>query len=171
MIWLFIAVLAVAVAGGAMAVALASRAKRDQTEQLQVVPGRDSGAPVAWAGAHSTEAKLHRRLGAAVRSMRAQPSLGGMAFVAQRTALEHEAMRIDARLIAVAALTGPHRDDGIEQVASLVERFESAVGDLVTASLDDPALLEAAISESEVRLRALEEARAEVERLDRPQAG
>ena len=171
MIWLVLVVLAVAVAGGAMAVALATRAKRDQAEQLQVVPGVDSGAPVAWAGAHTAEAKLHRRLGAAVRSMRAQPSLGGADFVAQRSALEQEAVRIDRRLIAVAALTAPRREEGIEQAASLVERFEAAVADLVTASLDDPALLEAAISESEVRLRALEEARAEVERLDRPQAG
>lgn len=103
--------------------------------------------------------------------MRAQPSLGGADFVAQRSALEQEATRIDRRLIAVAALTAPRREEAIEQVASLVERFEAAVADLVTASLDDPALLEAAISESELRLRALEEARAEVERLDRPQAG
>lgn len=171
MIWLVLVALAVAVAGGAMVGALVTRAKRDQAEQLQVVPGVDSGAPVAWAGAHTAEAKLHRRLGAAVRSMRAHPSLGGADFVAQRSALEQEAVRIDTRLIAVAALADPRRGEGIEQVASLVERFEFAVAELVTASLDDPALLEAAISESELRLRALEEARAEVERLDRPQAG
>ena len=65
----------------------------------------------------------------------------------------------------------PRRDEGIDQVASLVARFEEAVADLVTASLDDPALLEAAISESELRLRALEAARAEVERFDRPETG
>lgn len=171
MIWLVVALLAVAVAGGAMAVALATRAKRDQAEQLQVVPGIESGAPVAWAGAHTTEAKLHRRLGAAVRSMRAQPSLAGAVFVEQRSALEQEALRIDTRLIALAALTSPQRDEGIEQVSSLVARFESAVAGLVAASLDDPGSLEAAISESEIRLRALEEARAEVERLDRPEAG
>jgi hypothetical protein len=168
---LVVVLLALAVAGGAMAVALATRARRDQTDQLQVVPGVDSGAPVAWAGAHTPEAKLHRRLVAAVRSMRAQPSLGGAVFVAQRAALEQEALRIDARLIAFDALVGERRQEGIEQVASLVERFESAVADLVTASLDDPSMLEAAISESEIRLRALEEARAEVERLDRPQTG
>ena len=171
MIWLVLVALAVAVAGGAMVGALVTRARREQAEQLQVVPGVDSGAPVAWAGAHTAEAKLHRRLGAAVRSMRAQPSLGGADFAAQRGALEQEAVRIDRRLVAVSALTAPRRDDGIEQVASLVACFEAAVADLVTASLDDPALLEAAISESELRLRALEAARAEVERFDRPETG
>jgi len=36
----------------------------------------------------------------------------------------------------------------------------------VTASLDDHSSLEAVISESEIRLRALEAARAEIEQLD-----
>lgn len=171
MTWIVVALLAAAIAGGAMAVALAARAKRDQAAQLQIVPGVSNGAPVAWAGAHTVEAKLHRRLVAAVRSMREQPALAAAGLVSQRGALEQEALRIDARLIAVAALSAPHRDAGIGQVAGLVDRFETAVADLVTASLDDPALLDAAITESEIRLRALEEARAEVERLDRPQNG
>lgn len=171
MTWILLGLVAVVAVGVAFGAALASGARRDQRARLEIVPGVATAAPVAWAGAHTPEAKLHRRLGDAVRSMRAQPTLAAPVFVEQRSALEQEAVRIDARLIAFAALTGERRAAGIEQVASLVERFESAVADLVTASLDDPASLETVITESELKLRALEAARAEVERLDRPGAG
>ena len=171
MTWVLLALLVVAAAGIAMAGALATRARRDRASRLQVVPGVASRAPVAWAGAHSPEAKLHRRLGDAVRSMRAQPTWSGPMFAEQRSALEAEAMRIDDRLVAIAALHGPQRAPAIEQVAGLVDRYEKAVADLVTASLGDPASLETVITESEIRLQALEEARAEVEQIDRRQQG
>lgn len=171
MIWLVVALVAVLAGGAAGAAALAGRARRDRTERLQVVPGEPTRAPVAWAGAHTPEAKLHRRLGDAVRSMRAEPSMATAMFLEQRGALEREASRIDARLIAVAALTGAARTDGVAQVGELVERFEAAVADLVLASLDDAASLDAVISESELRLRAMEAARAEVEQADRGTAG
>lgn len=164
MIWfLLVVVLAGLVVGGA-AGALAVRARTERDERLEVVPGVRSGAPVAWAGAHTPEAKLHRRLGDAVRSMRASP--GAAELAEQRDALEQEALRIDARLVAVAALAEPHRSRSIEEVAGLVERYESAVAGLVTASLGERGTLDAVIAESEIRLRALEAARAEVERLD-----
>lgn len=169
MSWVVLALVTAVAAGLVFAAALAARAQRDRRALLEVVPGLATAAPIAWAGAHGREAKLHRRLGAAVRALRSSPSLGAPAFLDQRAALEQEALRIDARLIAFASLTGDRRREGIEQVAGLVERFESAVADLVTAALDDPASLEAAIGESEIRLRALEAARAEVEQLDRQQ--
>ncbi|MFP5487093.1 MAG: hypothetical protein ACLGHQ_02140 [Acidimicrobiia bacterium] len=168
MTWILLGLVAVVAVGVVFGAALASGARRDRRARLEIVPGVATAAPVAWAGAHTREAKLHRRLGDAVRAMRAHSPLGASVFAEQRSALEQEALRIDGRLIAFAALTGERRTSGIEEVAGLVERFESAVADLVTASLDDPASLEAAISESELRLRALEAARAEVERLDRP---
>ena len=169
MIWLLVALVAVAVVGGAMAVAIATQQQRSRAERLQIVPGVATRAPVAWAGAHTLEARLHRRLGEAVRSMHAAPASNSPMLTEQRHALEQEAVRIDARLIAVAALTGVQRAPAIERVGELVERYESAVADLVSTSLDDPSALEAAISESEIRLRALEAARAEVEQIDRQQ--
>lgn len=171
MTWLLLGMVAVVAVGVAFGAALAAGARREQRARLEVVPGVATTAPIAWAGAHTAEAKLHRRLGDAVRAMRSQPALSAPVFADQRRALEQEAVRIDARLIAFAALTGDRRSAGIEQVAGLVHRFEAAVADLVTASLDDPASLETVISESELKLRALEAARAEVERLDRPSAG
>ena len=167
MTWLLLALVLVAAAGASFAVALAARGKREQRDRLEVVPGVATSAPVAWAGAHTPEARLHRRLGDAVRAMRGQPALTASVFADQRTALEQEALRIDARLIAMASLTGQRRTSGLAQVGELVDRYEHAVADLVTASLDDASSLESVISESELRLRALEAARAEVERIDR----
>lgn len=167
MTWLLLALAVVAAAGAAFAVALAAQAKREQRRRLEIVPGVATNAPVAWAGAHTPEARLHRRLGDGVRTMRAQPASAAALVAGQRAALEQEALRIDARLVAMASLTGERRTAGIAQVGELVERFEQAVADLVTASLDDPSSLDAVISESELRLRALEAARAEVERIDR----
>lgn len=166
MTWLFLVIAVAGLAIGGMAGALAVRGRNDRNARLEIVPGVPSGAPESWAGAHTPEARLHRRIGDAVRSLRAQPTLSAPTFVDQRAALEQEALRIDARLIAVAALTGPRREQGIADVAALVERFEGAIADLVTASLDDQSSLEAVISESEIRLRALEAARAEIEQLD-----
>lgn len=167
MIWVLVVLVAVAVAGGAMAAVTATRQQRSRAARLQVVPGVVTRAPVAWAGAHTPEARLHRRLGDAVRSMRATPASNSPMFTEQRHALEQEAIRIDERLIAVAALTGDQRAPAIDQVRELVERYETAVADLVSATLDDPSALDAAISDSEIRLRALEAARAEVEQIDR----
>jgi hypothetical protein len=166
MIWAIVIVaVAVATAGGALAAVLASRAKRDYDARLEIVPGVPTNAPPEWAGSHSFEAKLHRRLGDAARSLRHQ-SFTSSSFLAQRVALEEEALKIDARLVAVAALTGPQRQQRLDDVARLVTRYEEAVGELVVATLDEPGAVEHAISESEIKLRALEAARIEVERAD-----
>lgn len=164
MTWFLLVVALAGLAVGGMGGALAVRARRDRDDRLEVVPGVASNAPAEWAGAHSPEARLHRRLGDAVRAMRAQAALASVAE--QRVAMEQEALRIDARLIAVAGFPGERRDRSIAEVSVLVDRFEAAVADLVEAALGDTSTLESVISESEVRLRALEEARAEVERLE-----
>lgn len=171
MTWLIVLLAIAGLAVGGMAGALAVRARQDRDRRLDVVPGVPSGAPVAWAGAHTPEARLHRRLGDAVRALRTPSALASTAFADQRAALEQEALRIDARLIAVAALTGPRRDTAIAAVGELVDRYETAVTELVTASLDGAGSLDAVISESELRLQALEAARAEVEQIDRQQPG
>ena len=46
----------------ALAVALTVRSKRDFDHANEVVPGVRSPAPASWAGAHSTEAKMHCRM-------------------------------------------------------------------------------------------------------------
>ncbi len=73
---LLIAIVAIAGVGAlaAGAVALALKSKRDYKAAGEIVPGEASSAPEHWAGAHSPEAKLHRRLVAAAASARQQRS-------------------------------------------------------------------------------------------------
>lgn len=165
MTWLVVILAIAGLAVGAVA-GLAVQVRRDRDRRLEVVPGVRSDAPAAWAGSHTAEARLHRRLGDAVRSMQGGPSQ----FAAPRAALEQEALRIDARLVAAAGLTGPRRATAIAAVEDLVARYEAVVAELVTTSVDTSAL-DAVIEESAVKLQALEAARAEVERIDREQSG
>ena len=90
-------------------VALSVRGKRDFAKQNEVVPGRASPAPASWAGAHSPEAKLHRRLADAVRAVNGNPRLGELGLSMQTKQIEAEAMAIDERLVAAAGLPSSHR--------------------------------------------------------------
>ena len=90
-------------------VALSVRGKRDFAKQNEVVPGIASPAPASWAGAHSPEAKLHRRLADAVRAVNGNPRLGELGLSMQTKQIEAEAMAIDERLVAAAGLPSSHR--------------------------------------------------------------
>ncbi len=151
------------------AVLLAVRSKREFAEQNQVVPGRPSPAPASWAGAHSREAKLHRRLGDAVRGARQNPRFVELGLAPQMQAIEAEAMAIDERLVGAAGLPTAHRDAAIDPLEQHVVDLEQAIADLVTSIsvADSKVQLEAAVSAADIRLQALAEARAEVERIDR----
>ena len=70
----FLLVAAVAAIVG-FGVALTVRSRKDFAEQNEVVPGVASPAPASWAGAHTPEAKLHRRLKEAVAAALAIPSV------------------------------------------------------------------------------------------------
>lgn len=163
--------LAIATGVAAFYGVLSSRSKAAYDARLEIVPGVRSRAPEEWAGSHSFEAKLHRRLGDAVRAVHHQPTLGGPNFTIQRSALEQEALRIGDRLVAAAALPERRRRPALDGVARLVDSYEDAVSDLITTTLSDENALDVVIHESEIRLQALEAARAEVERADRGQQG
>jgi len=165
-------ILAVAAVVG-FGVALAVRSKREFGEQNQVVPGRSSPAPASWAGAHSREARLHRRLGDAVRGAHANPRFVELGLAAQMRAIDAEAMAIDERLVAAAALPAAHRDGAIDPLEANVVQLEAAIADMVTSIsvADSKQQLEEAVSAADLRLQALAEARAEVERIDRQVAG
>ncbi|MGK0274340.1 MAG: hypothetical protein ACI9N0_000714 [Ilumatobacter sp.] len=154
-------------------VALSVRGKRDFAKQNEVVPGRKSPAPASWAGAHSPEAKLHRRLGDAVRAANGNPRLVELGLAAQTKQIEAEAMAIDERLVAAAGLPARHRADAVAEFEPQVEALEDAVAALLTSTTvnDSKQLLEQAVSEADVKLQALAQARAEVEALDRSASG
>lgn len=154
-------------------VALAVRARREFAEQNQVVPGRPSPAPASWAGAHTREARLHRLLGDAVRGAHANPRLVELGLASQMRAIDAEAMAIDERLVAAAALPATHRDAAVDALEVNVEQLEATIAQMVTSITvaDSKQQLEQAVSAADLRLQALAEARAEVEMIDRQAAG
>lgn len=157
----------------AFGVALAVRSKREFTEQNEVVPGQQSPAPSSWAGAHSREAKLHRRLGAAVKGAHENPRLVELGLAPQMRSIDAEALAIDERLVAVAALPAAHRDAAIDTIEEHVVALESTIADMITSVsvADSKAQLEQAVSAADLKLHALAQARAEVEQIDREVAG
>ena len=154
-------------------VALSVRGKRDFAKQNEVVPGRKSPAPASWAGAHSPEAKLHRRLGVAVRAANSNPRLTELGLATQTKQIEAEAMSIDERLVAAAALPTSHRAGAVAEFEPQVAALEDAVAALIksTTVSDSKQLLEQAVSDADIKLQAFAEARAEIEAIDRSANG
>lgn len=157
-------VLLVAVAAVGLA-AVAAAVKRRYAEANQVVPGVATAAPDAWAGAHTPEARLHRRLRDAVGAVRANPAGAGVDLFEARLALERQALTIDQRLVAVAALPEHLRADSMAAVVGAVEAIEAAVASLATAAAGpgDGAGLGAAVARVNERVALLAEARAELD--------
>jgi hypothetical protein len=127
----FVVLLLVLAGAGAAAVVSGQRARFHKANQ--VVPGLPSRAPAAWAGAHTTEAKLHRRLRDAIAAMRANPAVKDGWAIDSRVALEHHALAVDDRLVAVAALPEPVRAQPLAAVADAVAAVEAAVASLAAS--------------------------------------
>jgi hypothetical protein len=157
----------------AFGVALTVRSKKDFDDANEVVPGVKSAAPASWAGAHSAEAKLHRRLGDAVRAARNNPRLVELGLSAQTKQIESEALAIDERIVAAAGLPVSHRADAVTALEPRVVALEDAVSTLITSTTvgQSKALLEQVVSEADIKLQALAQARAEVEQLDQQATG
>lgn len=134
----------VVAAGLAGAAVLAIRARRDYRAGNEVIPGRPTAAPAEWAGAHTPEARLHRRLVDVVASLRAHPLLEeGTGRLEARVELEEQVAAVDERLIAAAALPERVRDEPLALVEQEVAAMEQAAADLVAgtgpAALEPPA--------------------------------
>lgn len=166
MLWLLLAIAAIVVIGGALALGagLLGDSRKQQREYRQVVPGVGPEAPAEWFGSHAPEAKLHRRIRDAVRAAHAQPG----APVSGLATLDHAAVALDQRLIAAALLPERHRAAAIAELAPLVDRFEDGVAGLAAAAPDALGVaLDDSLADIQAELDALAQARAEVERIDR----
>ncbi len=131
---LLLAGILVVAAGIAGAAALAVRSKRKFQSDNEVIPGRPTTAPAAWAGAHTPEARLHRRLVAVVAALRAHPLLEeGTGMLEARVTLEEQVAAIDEQLIAVAALPARVRTDPLGRIEEQVALAEQAAADLAAA--------------------------------------
>lgn len=172
---MLVTLLLVAAVGAIVAfgVALTVRSKKDFDDANEVVPGVKSSAPTSWAGAHTPEAKLHRRLGDAVRAARANPRLVELGLAPQTRQIESEALAIDERLVAAGGLPVSHRAAAVDALQQHVIALEDAVATLVTSTTvgQSKELLEQVVSEADIKLQALAQARAEVEQLDNQLSG
>jgi hypothetical protein len=167
-VWVLL-ILVLAVIGG-FAIALAVTSRRDFRKQNQVVPGVDSKAPASWAGSHTPEARLHRRLRDAVAAARTAADVSGVPLDAATTRIDAEATALDDRLVAAAALPAAHRDEALGRLEPLVASLEDTVAALVerVSITDGPAeLTEKTLDDTDIALEALARAREEVERIER----
>jgi len=138
------------------------RNAQDFTDANEVIPGVPTAAPKAWAGAHTPEARLHRRLRDAMTALRANRALDEPALVPVREALEREALAIDDQLVAAAALPKGVRDEPIRRAGAAVEALEQAVADVVGRRGPGAPSTEQSLDEVRARLAAVEGARAEL---------
>jgi len=159
---LLAAILLMIVAGGA---ALALSSRRSYRAANQIVPGITTGAPAEWAGAHTAEARLHRRLRDAMRALHTHPRRDEPGFLDLRVGLEQQALAVDERLVAVAALPEGFRAEPLAAVGAAVAAVEGAVATLVMTMAPDAPRLERATAELTERLGYIERARLELERL------
>ncbi len=107
--------------------------KKSYAQANEVVPGRVTTAPAEWAGAHTPEARMHRRLRAALEALRANPAMEDAFLLDARVSLEEQAVAVDQRLIAAAALPEGVRAASLAGLAAAVDAVEAAVAALVTA--------------------------------------
>lgn len=152
---MLLAVVVLAVLGAAAAVVSSTR--RRYVAANQVVPGTATHAPPSWAGAHSPEARLHRRLRDAVTALRANPALEDAWALESRVSLEQHALAVDERLVAVAALPEGVRAEPLRSVAAAVDAVEAAVASLASAGpdLERPQGLDQAMAQVEERVAQL----------------
>ena len=126
---LFLAVVVIAAVVAATAVVRSQ--KRQYAKANEVVPGTATRAPAEWAGAHTPEARLHRRLRDAVAAVRAGSGMEDAWALDARVALEQHALAVDERLIAVAGLPERVRAEPLAGVSAAVDAVEAAVASLV----------------------------------------
>lgn len=152
-----------AAVAGAAGVAWAVRRQRQRQLELNtVVPGVLSAAPPSWAGSHTEEAKLHRRLRDTVAALRADPRVMNAGLMQVQLAVEHEATAVDERLVAVANLPAGRRQKSLTELTAAVETIEQAVADIVTWSPQTGVDLTTAVSRATERLALIAQAQAEL---------
>ena len=125
------AVVLVVAAVVVFAVALARRSKAQLAAGWSRHPGMPAGAPAEWAGQHTPEAKMHRRLTGLARTLAAMP-LGDAASIERRSAVEQRIQQLDQRLIGLASAPDAARREAVAALEPEVAAAEAEVGALAT---------------------------------------
>lgn len=129
---LFVLAVVALIAGGiAFAVALAKKGQDRYDAQNELVPVAGD-APAEWAGSHSDEAKLHRRLIAVMQDLQAMSRVGeeDVTGLELRVELEQHALAVDRRLVKAAAMPVAARGPELAEIEVSVAAIEEAAEDL-----------------------------------------
>lgn len=155
---------AVVVAGGAVALlAGGQKVKQNARRGQQISPGTESTAPLGWAGAHTPEAKLHRRLVAAMSGLRAATD-DDVQVMANVEVVEREALKIEQQLVAASQIAERLKGPALEELSSAVDQIENVSAQLIQRSAElSSGDVQAQLGELSERLRLLDEARAELD--------
>jgi len=106
----------------------------------EVVPGAGVAVPQNWFGSHDPEPRLHRRLRDSMRSIlsvaEGDPLLAGPMVTAREQAID-----LDRRLVACAALPEPGRSQARAKLEAAVAQVEDLAQGIIgaAASIDTPA--------------------------------
>jgi len=159
---LFVLAVLVGAAAAVGLVALAVSSKRSADRSNEIIPGTPSLAPDSWAGAHTPEAKLHRRLVDVVAALRAVHGLDGMTLD-RRADIERHALELDRRLVAVAALPAGVRTEPLGIIEGDVKELEMGVAALTVRVAEQRLPLDDAFRDLAERLDHLDQARSELD--------
>lgn len=163
-------VLLVVLAAGGFAFALARSGQREYAAQGEVIPGLASEAPASWAGAHTPEARMHRRLGQAIKGLRAVAGQPGesVRLLELRVELEQHALEVDRRLIATANMPEAARQQALPRAEQAVAAVEQAAGQLALeiSGADADGFGERGLADLAERIAMLVEARRDLDALD-----
>ncbi len=132
----------------------------------ETVPGTASIVPDNWFGSHEPEARLHRRVQAALEGIRA--SVGDDLTLLETTlAAERQALHLAEQLVACSHLAERLKPPVLAQLDASVSKFEDIAGQVVgrTSGISIPAL-SSELDDLGRQLEILEQARAEVEEID-----
>ncbi len=149
--------------GGAALLVGAQRVKQNARRSQEIAPGQRSAAPLGWAGAHTPEAKLHRRLGEAMSGLRSSTDDDALVS-ANVTVVEREALKIEQQLIAASHLAERLKGPAISELSQAVDQIENVSAQLIQRSAELSAGdVRAQLDDLSQRLALLDEARAELD--------
>ena len=120
-------------------------------------------APIEWVGAHTNEAKLHRRLGTAMSGLRAATDDDRL-VAANVDVVAREALKIEHQIVAASHLAPRLKGPAIEELARSVDQIEDVSAQLIQRSTElSSGDVQAQLTELSERLDLLDAARAELD--------
>lgn len=125
-----LALVVLAVIGATVfAIALVRNSRRQQAaESAMPFPSR---APIAWSGSHAPEARLHRRIRAALRAFEQPAGVLSAAQLDAQVRLTVDAQELDDRLVTIAALPESAKSDALRTATDDVADLERRIADTV----------------------------------------